>query len=511
MTSPAGVGSRPVCALTGLLILLSTSCGCQSWQKSHAVAINEFAAGNLAVSRSKLHESRDSRGAEIQLLTLDQAIIDLASGDAAASERQLREVRRELEHLTQKELTEQSMSVLTDDRATAFSGRSFEQQMALNMLLLSSLMNDGQDSFAYALQATAQVGERKTLLAEAARRQRSPGDVAVHAADPNVVTPVTYQSSATATSNTRLQPSDVDQTLALASYLAAAVQSESPTRYQETTQAVSDIGCWNAEFARRELATKPGEFGTRCQPGNGTLHVIALVGRAPEWVAESAMPTTAAMLIADRIISATGKHTLPPTISAVKISRPVTNPLNPAPGLLRCQVQGAANSTAATSQPTFHTLVNLDAVADAWYRENRDDEMARAVTRRVIKKGAIYVLKETQKVHRNTFVDLGVNVAGIAWEALEKPDTRSWRLLPARIEVARTELPAGTWTTSLNTGSARFGASAVTIPVDIENGRNTYVVCFLPGRQLTGRILVGGAGRGSFAVNDATSTKSVGF
>lgn len=486
-------------------LLLLSLCGCQTWHKSHLAAINEFSAGNMAESRLRLQKSLDSRGAEVELLTLDSAIVNLASGDPASAEKQLRETRRQLDHLKQKDVTEQSLAVLSDDRAAAFSGRGFEQQMALNMLLLSSLMNDGQDAFAYAMQATESAGDRKTMLADVARKQRDPGAASVATADNGAVVPVGFQTPENQTgSELKLVPSDADQTLALAAYLSAAIQSESPTRYQETEKAVQDIGLWNPEFVRRELATKPGEIGTRCQPGNGTLHVIALVGRAPEWVSESAMPTTAAMLIADRIISATGKHTLPPTISSVKISRPLPNPSNPAPGLLRCQIHDAAGNSAAAVQPAFHTLVNVDSVAESWYHEHRDNELARAVTRRVVKKGAVYVLKQTQNVHRNTFVDLGVNVAGIAWEAMERPDTRSWRLLPARVEVARAELPAGQWNTSLNTGSAQFGGSAVTVPVDIENGRNTYIVCFLPGRSLTGKILVGGAGRASYSVTDGT-------
>ncbi|MEJ7594478.1 MAG: hypothetical protein WKF77_23335 [Planctomycetaceae bacterium] len=113
----------------------------------------------------------------------------------------------------------------------------------------------------------------------------------------------------------------------------------------------------------------------------------------------------------------------------------------------------------------------------------------------------MYVLKEVQKIHRNSFVDLGINVAGVAWEAMEKADTRSWRLLPARIDIARTELPAGRWSTTLRLAQYGSTRAAQTIPVQIENGRNTYVVCLIPEQNFTGHILVGGADNAAIPVN----------
>ena len=71
---------------------------------------------------------------------------------------------------------------------------------------------------------------------------------------------------------------------------------------------------------------------------------------------------------------------------------------------------------------TFSTVVDLNEVALASYHEHRDEEIAHAITRRVVKKGAVYVLKEAQNIHRNSYVDLGINLAGIAWEAMEKAE-----------------------------------------------------------------------------------------
>lgn len=517
-----------------LLLALLAGSGCQSWQKSHQAAIQHFSSGELQQSRTQLHKSLQSVRAEQNVLKLDQAILDLAAGDPLAAENQLRTVRSELEHLAQSDLTEQTTSFLTDDRAVAFSGREYEQRMALNMLLLSSLLSNGQDAFAYALQAHQISHERREFLAEAARQQADPATAAQivpagfqQTADQTTTAGQTAASTAapTAAPTATTPPASVvtplapggpspdtrDQTLALAAYLSAAVQSESPTRAEETDTALRDLHLWHPQFAQQTRPDTAGEIGTRCQPGHGTLHVVVLAGRAPEWVPETAAPTSAALLIADRILSVTGKHTLPPTIAPVKIARP--QPVTPVPplGLVNCQIRSGTAATARSDAGplTFHPLVDLNAVAEADYQAHRDEELARAVTRRVVKKGAVYAIKEAQKIHRNTAVDLAVNVAGIAWEALEKPDTRSWHLLPARIDVARTELPAGQWTASLACRSSFAGQTAVNVPVHIESGRNTWVVCFLPENSLTGQILVGGADSGQYPVAptaNATST-----
>jgi uncharacterized protein len=484
-------------SLAALGIVSCLSAGCQTWQKNHESAISSFGVGDLEISRTALADSQKSLRAEKKLLELDQAILELASGDVRQAEGRFRNLRHELEFLEQKDVTEQASSMLMDSRAVAYSGRDFERRMVLNMALMTSIFGDGQDSFAYSLQVTEAATKRREAIAAklnkdtGSSRLAESHDTALPASN---ISPAGFVANVSSGSLT-VPTSSLDQPLALSSYLAAAVQSESPTRHQETEAALSDIGYWNPAFLRHDKASANGEFGTRCKAGHGTVHIIALVGKAPRWVSESAEPTSAALLIADRIISATGKHTLPPTIASVKIAKPeATGYLLPA-GSLRCVV-GPSNSASqqiAASPLTFSTVVDMHEVAQASYNEHRDQEIAAAITRRVMKKGAVYVLKETQNIHRNSLVDLGINVAGIAWEAMEKADTRSWRMLPGRIDIARAELPAGQWTTKLQiTGYGTTGRHS-SVPIHIADGRNTYILCIIPEREFTGNILVGGA------------------
>lgn len=495
---------RSARVVRGCVVWLSIIClgsGCHNWQKSHEAAVAQFGQGDLELSRAALIESQGKLYSEKKVLELDAGVLDLASGNVTQAEASFRTLRRELEHLEQKDVTEQASSMMTDARAVAYSGRDFERRMILNMALLTSLLGDGQDAFAYSLQATEAADIRRTVLADAAAKTPASNAVAEAAPTPdavNVITPASYDAQRPAAS---FVASPLDQPLALSAYLSTAVQSEQPTRHDETERTLNDIGFWNPAFRRHDQTSATGEFGSRCQPGNGTLHVITLIGKAPRWVSESAEPTTVALLIADRIVSATGKHTLPPTIACVKIARPEPCGHTIPTGTVQCFV-GPFGAPATTSSPmTFSTVVDLNEAARASYEEHRDEEIAHAITRRVLKKGAVYVLKETQNIHRNSFVDLGINVAGIAWEALEKADTRSWRLLPARIDIARTELPAGRWSTTLRLSQYGSSRAPQTIPVQIENGRNTYVVCLIPEQDFTGHILIGGADNAAIPVN----------
>lgn len=513
-TSPAAAITRtiPVCLALPLLSLLLP--GCQSWHKTHESALTAWASGNTDVSVARLQEARSQFRSEKELLDLDLAMLDLAVGQPAAAETLFRQKRESLSFLSQKDFGEQTASILTDSRAIAWSGRDFERSMLLNMAMLSSMVSDGQDSFAYSLQFTKAAADRRELIAAALQKKQKDGkqtdskladsklaeQFPPDAADDTTgIARVSYSSENTVVAITA---SPVDQPLAFGAWLTALVQSETPSRAVETEQALADVNFWNPAFA-----DSPGEktlttgLGVRSRKGHGTLAVIALCGHAPQWTAERVEPTSTALLIADRILSATGKYTLPPTISSVKIARPCSTPSLRKTDWIRSDV--TANSGNSPQKLSFHRLVDLHAVAEASYNASRDDEIAAAIVRRITKKGVVFALKTASDIHRNTLVDLGVNAAGVAWEALEKPDTRSWRTLPGAIDVATVELPAEPHTLSLasTSFSGRYPEPPRKININIEDGRNTWIVVMIPDQALAGHILVGGADYQRLPVN----------
>ncbi len=475
-----------------LLLYPALICGCQTWRSSHSSALTAWSSGNVSVAAESLQRARDSRGAERELLKLDLAMVDLARGEAVAAESRFRELGEELAYLSQRDLSEQAAAAFTDARAKSYSGRDYERQMVLSLGLLSSVMSGSGDAFAWSLQAEElaalrwkelsggpQVGV--AVLDSASESGTSggieqagwkPDDALEKQASPNVV------------------PPGHDEPLAMASWLTALVQSETPSRAIETESALQQVEFWRGGKSER---VPGGLLGVRCGQGKGSLNVIVLAGRAPEWESESAEPTTTALLIADRILSATGRHTLPPTLVSVVVARPrvVWRAGAAAPGVCRLRSGGEGVKPRVLG---LTTLADLNAAAEASYRAHRDEELAAAVVRRVVKKGAVYAVKETAHVSGNTLVDFGVNAAGVVWEALERPDTRSWRTLPAVVLAAQEELPVGEHRLEILGSLPNFGARAShgEFVVRVEDGRNTTVVCLIPDETIAGCILVSG-------------------
>jgi hypothetical protein len=218
--------------------------------------------------------------------------------------------------------------------------------------------------------------------------------------------------------------------------------------------------------------------------GHGVLYVFALVGRGPVKEEVSEVPAQAAMLIADRIASAVLPRGLPPTLAPVKVPK-VFTPNNPADGVIVSVNNQRAGVTA--------TLVDVGEMASRQQDAVFNEVMARLVVRRVLKKGAIYGVKEVVDANPYSPASLALNVVGVAWEATETADTRCWGLLPEKIQVLRLELPAGEHELALQPARGYNGIGVVaTKSVRIAEGRNTYLLGNFPGRHLIGRLITNG-------------------
>jgi hypothetical protein len=188
-------------------------------------------------------------------------------------------------------------------------------------------------------------------------------------------------------------------------------------------------------------------------------------------------------LIAGEIVSAVGSQTVPPNVAPVKVARVVRPP----------NWVSRSVSVAVDGQPvgTTETITDVSELAIKQYDAIFPQVVARAVARRIVKKGAVYGAKEMSGIQKGSFTGLAVDLAGIAWEATESADTRCWGLLPDTIQVLRVELPAGQHEVdlqplvSLNAAGHRQAQS-----VEIANGRNTYLLAVVPDNQVVGQVLV---------------------
>jgi hypothetical protein len=149
------------------------------------------------------------------------------------------------------------------------------------------------------------------------------------------------------------------------------------------------------------------------------------------------------------------------------------------------------------------TLTDINRMAVEQFEAVKPQIIARAVVRRTMKKGLLYGTKEV--IDANPWVSLAMDVGGMIWESMETADTRSWNLLPAEIQVARLEVPAGEHHLTLQPMSrvyslARRGhivsessirsGNEQSRKIVVEPGRNTYILANFPNNDLVGEIVV---------------------
>lgn len=461
---------KPLCCSTMLISVF----GCTSAQKYHHSAIEMFDRGEASQAVNELDKAAEQRGAELEIISIDRAIAGFMAGDVKWSESELNRSRKQIDFLRQKDVREQTVAVLSDDKSVAWSGREFEQRMIDNLLVLASLAGDRQDAFAFASQGMKHVStDRQTI-------QSLTGSIN------NIVT-VGHETTQPPTPPPpiRFAPN------ALTAYLAAAIHSEIPMNADITDKAVADVTFWTSAVTGMPNSTANPvsplmtELGVRSKAGHGVVHVITLVGRATDWQAETAAPTSTALLLTDQILSAVGKHTLPPTVAPVKIARPVRR-CSIDPFAISAEVVDMAHIRPINSVP----IVDLNRSAWDSYLSDRDRQLARAVARRIIKKGTVYAAKDQLAISNDSGADLLINLGGIAWEALEKPDTRHVNLLPERIDVLQMELPDGVHELKLRTSLAGKPTPSTEkiINVSIENGKNTFIICFRTGDRITAMV-----------------------
>lgn len=408
---------------------------------------SEFYAGHLDRSTQAIDRQLRNKH-DVDVFKLDRAIVQLADGKPKECEALLREVRDRFDYLEQNSVPEHVLAAMTDEQRIAYAGEDYEKVLIRVFLALANLLDDGGDAAAYALQ----VNDKQQQIIDAGSDES--GD------------------------NPKLRYKQI----AVGAYIYGLLREETLTNYDDAERAYQKVLEWEPQFGPGVEDLERARTGHHSAPGNGVLYVFTLVGRGPykEEVAE--VPSSAALLIADRIVSHTASHTLPPTIAPIK-----------APRVALTRNAVTAVEVACDGRPcgATETIANLGQWAVEQYAEIYPRVMARAVARRVIKKGVVYATKEA--VHAdNPLVELALDAGGVVWEATEAADTRCWGLLPEKIQVLRLELPVGDHRIGLRAACGAQGCGADNyVNIHISQGRNSYVLANFPDTHLVGRILTG--------------------
>lgn len=389
------------------------------------------------------------------MANLDLAVVDLLEGRCKEAEMRLKEVRDRFDHLEQESISEKTISMWTDDTVRSYAGEDYEKILIRVYLALASLMQDGVDAESYTLQIQDKHDAvMQRLWGASIDNTKPPGDL-----------------------NTKKF-----RGLPIGFYLRGMLREQTHVDYDDALRSYTQVAelLPDCEPIRWDVAR--ATQGVHSQPGCGVLYIFTLVGRGPHKVESVEQPTSDALLIADRIISALGPYKLPPTIAPIKVPKVV------APNLDIDSVSVAVNG-----QPIGSTvsIADIDQLAVDTSEAARTQLIARAVARRVLKKATVAAVK--QQTSSNSLTSLGFDAAGVAWEALENADTRCWGLLPGKIQVLRVEVPAGSHTISLAPEHlGRISHRTITHQVSMTSGKNSYVLAWFPDTLAQPRILSSG-------------------
>ncbi len=442
------------CAVAIVQISLTT--GCTTHAKRIAQPRNNFYDGQFTACREQLEKIAKNHRQDRDVANLDLAIVDLLDGECRQAERRLKEVRDRFDHLEQTSLTEKTVSMWTDDSARAYAGEDYEKILIRVFLALTSLMHDGTDAESY----TLQIQDKHDAI-----RQR----LGQEDAKPPEGTP---QESKSPERNPGFG-------LPIGFYLRGMLREQTHQNYDDALRAYTQASALLPDCIPLQWDVARVQQGVHSQPGCGVVYVFAMVGRGPYKVEVCEQPTSDALLIADRIVSAVGPHHLPPTIAPIKVADVVVP---------QSDVDSVHVSVEGRNIGPTVSLADVERLAESTYRSQRDQIVARAVARRVIKKATVVTAKNS--IGANDLTGLGMDLAGVAWEATEAADTRCWGLLPRDIQVLRVEIPAGDRRLRLAPMLGHyFHGSPRAIDVHVDDGRNTYVLCWFPDSHLPGRVL----------------------
>jgi len=447
--------------------MMASTAGCQTGPTAMQRAHQAYYQGDFLGARVELAGVVKKDRRQRDVASLDLAIVELAAGEVTAADSLLRHCRNTFDERHPLRSVPSMRTLLTDDRDQPYDAVGYEDVMIRSLLSIASLMSDSGDAEAYAIQAHL----RQAELAEDAE-QRGLENLG-----------------------------DVYQPLPLAPYIRGLVREATHHDYDDAARAYQWVAQWKPDFPPLQMDIRRVTEGTHSPPGWGVVYLFALVGRGPLREEQAAEATSAALLVADRIVAASSNLVIPPTLAPIPVPA-VRIPYSPVEAL------GAT----VNGQPLGVTSTITD-VAQMALRQVEGEMpwiIARGIVRRTAKKSIVSTSMHSIDTG-NGLANLGGALLGSAWEAAERADTRCWSLLPREIQVLRIELPAGkhrltvvplgphgNWSVRPDSVSAvhRQGgvvSSAVEAEVLVRDGMNSYLLAVAPENAVTA-LCVGHSG-----------------
>ncbi len=444
--------------------------GCASRYAEHLQTVRRdlYDVGSLEPAKAEIERrAKNAPKKEQDVLTLNAASVALCEGNVVDAKAKLLAVRDrfdELEFQAAKRTGENLLTYWADENAASYEGEDYEKVLIRAYLTLAELLSGGG-----ADGVSGDVGDGGDARAFAKQIVAKQDEIVRGGAIPDPENP-----------EKTINPKTAYPRVPLGAYLEGLLLEETYADQNEAARRYEQVAAWAPEFTQAKADVERARTSVHSQPGNGCVYVFAFVGRGPCKEQVYSPATQVSLLIADQIFSATNKYAVPPTVAPVPIPQIVVEP----PRIACVSVEVDGERTATTE-----TLADVNEMAVRQFEATKNQVVARAVVRRIVKKGTIYAAQQVGQV--NEWVGLAANVAGVVWEATETADTRCWGLLPAQIQAARLELPVGERRLTLYPGNRdgeRIGTPVETT-VRVEPNRNVYVLVNYPDREPLGTVV----------------------
>ena len=407
--------------------------------------------GDLTTARQRLTEVAQAGGRFAPAADLDLAVLELAAGDTAAAQTQLRRLRDALQDADDGLLDKttgglaDAASLLTDDTVRRFRAAPHEQVMIATLLSVTSLVSGSGDAEAYAAQAAVKQAAYRRRLKEKSRLLGLLPD-----ANP-------YQE------------------LAFAPYIRGVIRESNHHDYDDAARSYRLVSRISPTFAPAAADLDRASRGTHSRPGHGVVYLLAMIGRGPRLVAATAEKTEAAMRVAGTILSATDNDQ---ATAALPNLMPAQIPVVdlPAVPIATLGVDFGSQSLGMTQR-----LVDVAEMARRQTAAAEPLVVGRVLARRAVKFAAVAAASGGLGLD-GTAATMSRWVALNAWTATETVDTRCWGLLPREIQTMRIELAAGPRVLDLTPvdQSGSICGPVQRLQVDVADGRNAYVLVHAP-------------------------------
>lgn len=463
--------------LCGLLpALLLGGAGCSTYQERVQDAIDAYRTGQYDRCASDLETLRTEDASNRHLYDLNLGMAELARGRPKASIARLRDARDRMGQIDSSNLLSWFGAMLTDDTALDYAGEDYERILTLAMLAIADLMHDKRDADAYALQ--------------------------VWQAQQDLIDDFDQEGAAS-------NPKKNYKLVGFGSYLRGILNEDDPTRRDVARREFKKLVGLEPTFRQGPVDLARLEKGRHTTQGYGAVYVLGLVGLGPTKIEVDEPVSSQALVIAQYVWNLLRERISFPVISSVKIPALVKRRNNPTE--LHIDIDGKPAGTT-------ETVTDVESIALQQFKELQDWVVARAVLRRVFKLVVIEGAKEAvnrrarqrererQRKRRNTqrpydprnpydprygyqyqgtgenpLVNLGIDLLGNLWTAVERADTRCWSLLPAKLQARRLELPVGEYTLDVHAGvGGRPTGATQRVRIRVRDGYNTYVLAIAP-------------------------------